>query len=190
MCPSSQLVTERPKADVWAEVAEWRALAFRALRRMYLPDQRLFIHCMRRSASGDIRPEGISLRYTAITLMALAAESREMVSDILHGQGIDEVCNTLVDRTRDSDEIGAVALTLWALRLNQHPRADEILKKLQGMRPVQAVCPTVELAWCLSALAVPNAPIADTSLARALLRIDCWLHFNVGRDCSHITPQA
>src|SRR5687768_5058186 len=142
MYASSQLVTSRPKADVWAEVADWRALAFRALRRMYLPDERLFNHCLRRSASGEIRSEGMSLRYTAITLMAFPGESQQAVTEVLHGQSINDVCNALADRIRSSDEIGAVALTLWALRLNQHPRADEVLKKLQAMKPVQAICPT------------------------------------------------
>ena len=79
--------SERPQTDgLPAAVPQLRALAVDGLRRMYRPEEGLYAFRLRR-AQGLDRLEGISLRYTAIVLIALADETDEVVAASLSATG-------------------------------------------------------------------------------------------------------
>lgn len=148
-------------------VVDIRALAIRALKRMYRPDQRVFAFCLRRTPAGDVL-EGISNRYTAITLIGLHDEPAETAGEILGEANPADLCGRLIEEAQRAEDIGEVALTLWAAWLMSHPRAGAALDRLRAMDPVQCSCPTVELAWCLTSLTVPGSDVGDRGLAERI----------------------
>jgi hypothetical protein len=164
---SEQLLKLDMHSGVWTAVADWRTLAVRALRRMYLPEQGLFAFRLRPAGEGT-RLEGISGRYTAIVLIGLATEPEESAREVFDGQTSQSVCERLVARLRGVQDIGEVALTLWAARLIEHPSAADALARLRAMTPLIATCPTVELAWCLTALTAPGNAPTDAALASGI----------------------
>lgn len=164
-------------AGVWAVVDGWRALAIRALRRMYLPDQRLFCYEIERDASGVARPQGVSGRYTAIALIGLVTETPEAVRTVLGEHTSAQVCDALIDRSLTSGDYGEIALAVWAARVLGHARVPEILNRLRSVGPERFPCPTVELAWSLTALLVPADAPTDAALAeRIAARLETAYH--------------
>ncbi|NQU76914.1 MAG: hypothetical protein HQ546_11440, partial [Planctomycetes bacterium] len=155
------------RTDRRAQCRGLRELAVRALSRMYLPAERLFAFRIRRTPAGD-RLEGVSRRYTAIVLIALAGEDDSIAEQIFCGQTVDDVYRRLLDGLDDTDDIGEVALALWACRIIGHPRAGEALARLRAMDSVGRPYPTVEIAWCLTALSVGGDGAADGPLAGAI----------------------
>jgi len=148
-------------------VHQLRALALAALPRMYRPEERLFAFRLRRK-NGTMALEGISPRYTAIALLGLAGETEEIATGVLGGQSPREVCEGLIQRAQEADDLGEVALTLWAARVVKHPRAEVALLRLRSMRPAEGRYPTVEVAWALSALTARNGEVADAAEAKAI----------------------
>src|ERR1051325_1287448 len=102
--------------DVWDTVSGWRELAVRVLRRMYLPDERLFAFRIRKDERGEHRLEGISGRYTAIAVIGLNSEAPEASSSIFGRHSAQDVCARLIELVDQSTDIGEVALALWAAR--------------------------------------------------------------------------
>ena len=150
-------------------IGELRSLSIRALRRMYLPDRSLFADRFRRDSAGD-RLEGVSRRYSAIVLIALAGEPEEISSEILAGQNIQDVCSRLLRSVRQSSDVGEVALTLWAARAMHHPHAWMALDRLKTLAPSERPYPTVEVSWALSALVVEGEDMVVESLADELAK--------------------
>lgn len=146
---------------------EMRQTALKALARMFRPGELVFAFRLRREQGQDVL-EGISRRYTAIALIGLADEPDSVVSGILAGQSAQAVCNRLLDDIGVVEDLGDVALTLWAARALRHPRAAEAVRHLRWRNPVNASCRTVELAWSLTALVAPGDDATDEELARAL----------------------
>ncbi len=144
-------------------------MSIRALERMYRPGERLFCFCLRRKDGCEVQ-EGISHRYTATVLLALADLDHAMADRVLHGQPPEEVCRSLIRRVEGTRDLGAVALVLWAARALNHPGAADVLRQLQSMQPDVAVYPTVEVAWSLTALVVPGRSVGDDALADRLAR--------------------
>ncbi len=162
--------SERPQTDgLPAAVPQLRALAVDGLRRMYRPEEGLYAFRLRR-AQGLDRLEGISLRYTAIVLIALADETDEVVAASLSATGPYELCGRLAGRAVRSSDLGEVALALWAARRWRHEAVPALLSRLQSMEPAQGAYPTVEVSWCLTALTVDPAPRPDEKLAAAVAR--------------------
>jgi hypothetical protein len=168
MTTTTDVVSRPPAASPWAAVSNWRELAVRALRRMYLPEQRLFVYELEKGPDGTPRPQGVSGRYTAIALIGLQTEPAEASASIFGAHSREDVCARLVEVAQASRDIGEVGLTLWALRVAGHSGAGAVLERLRAMDPVRHDCPTVELAWCLTALVVPADAPTDAELARAV----------------------
>lgn len=148
-------------------VADLRGLALRNLKRMYRPEEQAFGFCIRRGRQGDAL-EGMSLRYTAIALIGLSGESPETAREVLGGHHPVAVCGRLLDRVSRSEDLGEVALTLWAARLLDCPDSAKALHRLRLMNPAIRPYPTVELAWVLSALTVDGPAGRDQNLERAI----------------------
>jgi hypothetical protein len=150
-----------------AAVREMRTIALGALPRMYRSESGLFAFRLRRQNGSDVL-EGISRRYTAIVLIALARESADVSREVLRGAGQEEVCGGLIDAVARAEDPGEVALTLWAARVLGQPRASAALERMQEMRPDEAPIPTVELAWSLTSLVVPGSGVGDEAFARRI----------------------
>lgn len=145
-------------------VAMLRGIATRALGRMYLPDKQLFAFRVRMSDTGTVA-EGVSHRYTAAALIALAGEDRQVVREALAGHRLGEVYDRLVRNIDVAEDLGEVALTLWAGRALAHDGAGKALHRLMELRPGQRAYSSVELAWALTALSVEADSPTDLELA-------------------------
>lgn len=108
--------------------------------------------------------EGVSRRYTATVLIALADEPAEVAHQALAGHSPDEVCANLTAQLSAMTDPGEAALTLWAARALGSPQADQALERMAALW-TQAAWPTVETAWALSALCAGDAAPANADLA-------------------------
>ena len=152
---------ESKKACVADFISQLRALALRSLKRMYLPDERLFVFRLRKNGEEIVR-EGISWRYTAIALIGLAGEGESVSASVLGGHTLRDVSLRLVGDIQRIDNLGDVALTLWALNSVDFPDRRQALERLMAFRPSEGSYPTVEIAWTLSALCVDSeAAVGD-----------------------------
>jgi N-acetylglucosaminyldiphosphoundecaprenol N-acetyl-beta-D-mannosaminyltransferase len=163
---SSASTFEQPQA-----VRMLRGMALRGLSRMYDRPAGRFVFRVRGTSAGEVM-EGHSLRYTAISLIGLAGEGEEAAARTLGGARPSTVCTALVRALPEQDNLGDVALTLWACRALRHRDWERALRRLVELRPLQGARPTVELAWTLAALCVDaELPAADlrAAVARRLL---------------------
>jgi hypothetical protein len=152
-------------------VTELRELAIRGLTRMYRPVDRLFAFRIRRCGE-DLLLEGSSLRYTAIALIGLAGEDEAVQASVLAGTGARGACARLASGVGDLDNLGDVALVLWAACAAGWPDRQPLADRLLGLRPDEATHPTVEVAWALAALCADlDAPVGPLRgrLARRLI---------------------
>ncbi len=152
------------QADLLETVKNLRAMSVRGLARMYLPNERMFCHCIRRGPMGDI-PEGISRRYTAITLIGLATECTDAARSACGDTAPGDVCGRLLEDIDHVENMGDVALTLWAAVLWDHADKRKAFDRLLQLDPSRGAHPTVEIAWALTALSVKNAAAGDLNLA-------------------------
>ena len=143
-------------------VAELRAMALGALPQMFDRDAGLFSFRVRRDGRALVR-EGISRRYTAITLVGLAGEAPEATREILDGRRVRDVAEKLVREAGAHDSIGDLALIAWAAQL-AGTATDPIWSQITARRPWEWAYPTVEIAWALT------AAVADGTAATAPLR--------------------
>jgi hypothetical protein len=158
-----------PTTQARACIATMRKLCVKALRRMYVAEDRLFCHCIRRTPEGD-RPEGVSRRYTAMVLLGLAAQEDDLAPAILPEVGTAGVCARLLSDIDRVDNLGDVAVTLWAAIALGHPQADRALQRLRKLDPVNGPHPTVEIAWSLTALSVMPDRLTDETLREQVAR--------------------
>ena len=161
-----------------------KSIAIRALTRMYLPGQRLFVFRIRRTPVGDVA-EGISRRYTAIALIGLRHLPSETVREVLHGSTAEQVCGQLLADLDRMDDLGEVALTVWAARAMDHPGAAMAVERLRAMQPADRLWPMVETSWSLAALAVPGSRAGEEALAGRLADRLIASHQPVSRLFSH-----
>ena len=148
-----------------------RELAFSGLPRMWSVPQKRYVFRLRRTADGIVS-EGLSRRYTAITLIGLAEEEPDVAPKMLGGQSAKEVAQGLIDELPSVTNLGDVALTLWAARAVGVADRRAAWDRLSAMTPDVGARYTVEVAWALAALCLDEeAPARDLRdrLARRLL---------------------
>lgn len=144
-----------------ALVERLRSLALSGLARMYQPEERLFVFRLRGSRRGLVA-EGLSRRYSAISLIGLAGESESAAKVIVGGHGLHDVCGRLMADITRVDNLGDVALTLWAARAVGYPDRRWARERLHELRPADRPYPVIELAWALAALCADEAaPAGD-----------------------------
>ncbi len=138
-----------------------RGIALRVLESMYRPQEGLFVFRIRKGGGGLVY-EGLSRRYTALVLIALAGEKSDVAEGILGGQTPGNVCRRLEQSVSAAPNIGDVALTLWAccvLNMSDRHRIREMLRNLFQRG---GGCPTVEAAWALKAFCIDcDAEVGD-----------------------------
>jgi hypothetical protein len=148
-----------------------RALAKDGLPRMWSVPQERYVFRLRRTPDG-ILSEGLSRRYTAITLIGLAEEEPDVAPTMMGGHSAKEVAQRLVDELPSVTNLGDVALTLWAARAVGIEDRRAAWDRLSAMTPDVGARYTVEVAWALAALCLDeDAPARDLRdrLARRLL---------------------
>src|SRR5262245_29247039 len=152
-------------------VAGLRDLAIRGLARMYRPEEGLFAFRVRRTREALVL-EGSSLRYTAIALIGLAGEEEAVQAFVLGGAGLRDACARLVGEVARGENLGDVALVLWAACAAGYPDRRSVTERLLALRPDEAAHPTVEIAWTLAALCAesdaPPAPLRDRLVRRLI----------------------
>src|SRR5262245_9959488 len=84
-----------PVGTVPTLVHRLRALAVPALTSMYQAEDRTFVFRVKLTPDGIV-PEGVSRRYTAITLIGLAQEAENVVASILGNMDPRALCDHLV----------------------------------------------------------------------------------------------
>lgn len=153
-----------------AFISRLRTLSFEMLHRMYVPSERLFVFRLQRDGD-QLVPQGISLRYTAITLLGLAGESREALRVALHGDDPLAVCDRLAQAVVTTDNVGDVALALWAAHRIGYANLDPIRERMLALKPLDGVCTTVELSWVLMASCVDPKLAESGFVHRAATRL-------------------
>jgi hypothetical protein len=152
-------------------ISRLRDLAIRGLARMYRPNEGLFAFRIRRNGE-ELLLEGSSHRYTAIALIGLAGEDEMVQTAVLAGIGVREACARLVSEVPRIENLGDVALILWAGSAAGYPDRRLVVEQLLSLRPDEAVHSTVEVAWTLAALCADfDAPVGPLRyrLARRLI---------------------
>lgn len=151
----------------WKIAADLHPMCVRALRRMYDPEINLFCHCIRRGPEGDV-PEGVSHRYTAITLIGLHSQQRDLLGMVLGAEHVEATYERLAEDALHMKSVGDVALTLWACSADGKTYAADMLECLRRFDPANRPYPTVELAWALTALSINPSHCTDKELAKSL----------------------
>jgi hypothetical protein len=148
MAPSLISSSPRP-AEIVAELGEY---ATRALAAMYVPEERLFAFRVVRTARG-VQREGLSRRYSAITLIGLAT-ARASAAAILHGHSLEDVCDRLIGDVDSLTDIGDAALADWAAHAIHHRDSVRARRRLCDLIALSSRQRTVETAWALAALTI------------------------------------
>ena len=137
-----------------ARVRDLNSLAVRGLVPMFDPQNQLF--CCRLKLTGEgLKREGLSPRYTLITLMGLHKGEAYGLRNPFDSRAI---MNGLLASTTWLDNIGDLGLLLWLCALMAPERYEEVYGRfnvataLDQYRDAQEG-PTMELAWFLSGLA-------------------------------------
>ncbi len=150
-----------PDTNLDGYVETLRGVAVRSVARMYSPGDRAFVFCLRDN-DGDVRPEGLSRRYTAITLIGLAREDAATVRAVLGEHSLAQVYEKLLEDVATHTNLGDVALTHWAGTAIGHAGRAKALARLTQLAPQQGAHHTVELAWVVTALSVdPEKPAPE-----------------------------
>lgn len=138
---------------------------------MYVPEERQFMFRLRRT-SGGIVSEGRSRRYTAISLIGMATLGDDSSRNILSGQSVHDVCDRLNNDVTGVNNLGDVALAIWATHAVGYPDRKRFWDQLNKLDPVNKAHPVVELSWALDAACIDRTSDTNTlaeSLARRLI---------------------
>lgn len=155
-CHYKEIASLRGENTYGAVVNKMREISRRSLPRMLDVDQRLFVYRLDRSDSG-YTTSGLSRRYTAIVLIGLAMESDYSFSrEVLHGLTLHNMCERLVAEIEKVDNLGDVALTLWAACACGFQKRAKILQRLREFKPEEKNYPTVDMSWALDALCLED----------------------------------
>jgi hypothetical protein len=141
-------------------------MACRALARMYVPDERLFVFRLAKDGQG-LAAAGLSRRYTAIALIGMTADGGDFRT-VLGTHTREEVCDRLVADLPQVQDLGEVALIAWATLAMRHDGRDDALARLAALRPDEGLHPLVESCWALAALTFESACRHD-ALRRAMV---------------------
>ncbi|MBL8878189.1 MAG: hypothetical protein JNG88_03625 [Phycisphaerales bacterium] len=151
-------------------IERMRGIALRSLPRMYRPEVNRFGWCLRKMGE-EVRLEGESLRYTAITAIGLASEEPETASGALHGATLTHLVDHLVKSADVTKNLGDAALIHWAAVATENAGVAESRDRVLKLLAQEAQPYTVELSWVVTALSLDtNAPKKqrDDSAARLL----------------------
>lgn len=137
-----------------------RAMATRALPRMYLPDQSLFAFTERRGACG-LTLHGVSPRYSAIALIGIEADRRTGGGEILSDAETSRLLDRLLAGVAEAPNLGDAALIAWAAAAHGRTDRGRAWERVSAFQPHAPNHPIVDLAWTLAALCVDRSAPAE-----------------------------
>lgn len=155
------------KSDLSEAIGILRSVAVHSLTRMYRPEEKLFAFRLQKNGREEVM-EGISRRYTAIVLIALAGENQDIISEVLQKHNLLDICDRLLVDCGQSRELGEIALTAWAARVLRHKDAHKAVTALKRMEPTKGIFRTVELSWALTSLVAGDREPVESALAREI----------------------
>jgi hypothetical protein len=140
-----------PDEGLAVDIRRLNSSAFAGLMRMFNPEVGLFCHRMVRTSSG-FSPEGISPRYTIITLLGLHRLEAAGVASPVPIAGVFEI---LLNDTRWVKNIGDIGLMLWLSAMACPEYLERVVKTFNVREALDKVTDssTIELATFLAGLA-------------------------------------
>ncbi|MCE5328563.1 MAG: hypothetical protein LLG01_19340 [Planctomycetaceae bacterium] len=153
LCRTQKSDSTVASVSIQTELGRLMPLAMEGLDRLYVPEARAFCRTGIRNEQGIVVREGLSMRYTAMALIGLAAQwqlgneaARDYSPALTH----------LVEWAMGEAPVGNLGLVLWALTLWQDSRADDVLN-LIDVRRAELLSPSapassMELGWLLTGL--------------------------------------
>lgn len=155
-------------AALRADAGDWRdrierlvELSKRGLPQMY--SDGTFVQTVRAIKVGSdtvIRPEGTNLRYAAIVALGASHVDEPAQRRILGGNLASEYALSLLDKAKDSDDTGSLALVAWAAAEISGTFANELFERMSRQVSTGAPISTVECSWVLTA-AIAARGLAD-----------------------------
>jgi hypothetical protein len=124
--------------------------ALRGLSPMFDESAQLFCHRLKRDGLSMVR-EGVSPRYTAMTLMGLHRLESAGVTIPFDMQSI---VDTLIDKSEWMDNIGDIGLLLWLCAVTFPDRLEKVVNQFDVKHVLDRLPEqnTMELAWFLAGL--------------------------------------
>lgn len=142
-------------------VTELVPLALEGLTRMYAPDAQAFpqtVRAVHTPAGVVVRPEGESLRYTAIAALGLATQPEDVQRQVLAGSTAAGVATAATERAERTDDVGSVALAVWAAVETGAEVGASLWRRLESIGTSTTPITTVECSWAATALAASDSP--------------------------------
>jgi hypothetical protein len=152
MAPNTPIRVQSSE-DVQRTAGRLTALAVKGLVPMFDPEKQLFCFKLKKTATGALR-EGLSRRYTMITLMGLHRLEESGANSPIE---IMPVFDGLLADTDWVDSVGDLGLLLWLCALVAPERLEEVVHRLDVKSALYRFRDarhgsTMELAWFLSGL--------------------------------------
>lgn len=158
----------------WTLTADLRqrlqAFGVEALEAMYQPDAGLFPFTLRQGKNG-VKPEGTSIRYTAVSLLGLRAAQRAGVQTNLDMRCI---MNRLIERLDQTENIGDVGLIAWADGEDSGAHTEPLLERIERhgeffQTPRSRLYASMELQWLLMGLLALSSKTTQRSRVAGLV---------------------
>ncbi len=133
----------------------WVPLALNGLPKMFLPAESAFCETVKADSQQKLILSGLSLRYTAMSLIGLTLqESLGRTTDL----PLDQISDRLVTWCEEEISLGDVGLVLWALALRNHPRINRVARilidKSAMLQEENFSFSSMALGWLLTGLSV------------------------------------
>ena len=146
-------------------------LAVRGLPQMFDSRAGMFCHKVKKTASGLVQ-EGLSPRYTAMTLMGLRRlEQTEIASPV----SIESVLERLLTNTEWADSVGDLGVLLWLCAQLAPHRLDELERRISIASALSDFADardgvTMHLAWFLTGLSYYSLALGNSKKMEGLAR--------------------
>lgn len=163
--------------SIAAVVERLRGIAADALPRMFRPEHGLFAFTLRLEERG-LALSDVSVRYSAITLIGLAADPHGPWGSKLPDPR--QICARLVAWLPQVTSIGDAALIAWAARVSGADGRDRAWARVLHLLGARAAQPTVEAAWALTAACLEDALPLDDVRRRLLTAVLAARHAESG----------
>jgi hypothetical protein len=149
--------------DLLGLLPRLKATSISALRRMYVPTERIFVYRLKREGSAVVA-QGRSARYTAISLLGLGKELCEEARHVLQGADTGVLSDVLTKLVLPKDNVGDIALAMLVAHLMERD-LDVLRERLLNLQPVARPVSTVELSWVLMASCI-DARLVESGFAQ------------------------
>jgi len=151
-------------------VARLLEVSRRGLPLMFDGQTSMFAYTRKSEDAGrSVQLQGKSDRYGAIVLLGANLLPHEQQAEIFNGRDADNYCSAMLSSVDGMTNVGDVALLVWAAAEIGSSRLEGGLTRLRYLMGEASELPTVEAAWCVSALVAAHAriPVAgDIAAAR------------------------